>query len=194
LASSTPTPPTSAIPDDASGEGARDRVLLVAVAGVSYAFPVAQVTEVVRHAVLTPVPRAPALTRGLVNVRGLVVTVLDLAQLLARDPVVSVARVVDAPARADVALGDERVPPRDAEGELRRAGLGESIVLLMHRGRAVGVTVDAVHGVVPLEAEAPSGDAPVQHGAWVRATGRAALGLDADRLLAPVMLMAEEGR
>lgn len=158
-------------------------MLLVEVAERMYAWLVSEVREVLRGQPLTPIPRAPAVVLGLVNVRGLVVTVLDLPRLLAEHP-----------PSAHVAHGDEAYPPHDATAASGRAGLGASVVLLEHRGRAVGVTVDAVHGVVPLEVEGTTAAAPVRHGARLRVAGREAIGLEAERLLAPVMLMAEDGR
>lgn len=158
-------------------------MLLVEVGAQSYAWPVSEVREVLRGQPLTPIPRTPAVVLGLVNVRGLVVTVLDLPRLLAEHPPV-----------ADLALGDEACPAHDAAAAPGRAGLGASVVLLEHRGRAVGVTVDAVHGVVPLEVEGTAATAPVRHGARLLVAGREAIGLEAERLLAPVMLMAEDGR
>ena len=57
-------------------------VLVVTAAGVRYAIPVQQVREVIRPDRITPVPGAPQMVWGIVNVRGAVVTVLDLAVLL----------------------------------------------------------------------------------------------------------------
>jgi chemotaxis signal transduction protein len=182
LASSTPTPP---IPD-APLDDERPRALLVTVGAQTYAWSVTDVREVLRPQPLTAVPRAPALVRGLMNVRGLVVTVLDLPTLLAGE----------APHHTGVPAaiqGDDADPSRDAATINRRAGLGASVVLLEHRGRAVGVTVDAVLGVVPLD-ETRDGDPMVRHGAPLQIAGRDVIGLEADRLLAPVMLMAEEER
>ena len=57
-------------------------VLAVTARGVRYGIPVQQVREVIRPDRITPVPGAPSLVWGIVNVRGAVVTVLDLAVLL----------------------------------------------------------------------------------------------------------------
>lgn len=160
--------------------------MLVTVGAQTYAWSVGEVREVLRPQPLTAVPRAPAFVLGLMNVRGLVVTVLDLPALLAGET----QHHSSAPPAIQ---GDDADPSRDAVIANRRAGLGASVVLLEHRGRAVGVTVDAVLGVVPLD-EARDGDPMVRHGTPRQIAGRDVIGLEADRLLAPVMLMAEEER
>lgn len=50
--------------------------------GKLYGVPVERVQEVLRSAVLTRVPLAPAAVRGLINLRGEIVTVVDLRQPL----------------------------------------------------------------------------------------------------------------
>ncbi len=56
--------------------------LIVVVDGRLYAIPVGQVREVIRPVGITRVPGAPRSVLGIVNVRGAVVTLLDLAALL----------------------------------------------------------------------------------------------------------------
>lgn len=90
----------------------------------------------------TRLPGAPAHVQGLVNLRGTIVTVLDLAARL--EP--------DAP-RPDEALA------------------GRSIVLVEHGSRVVGAAVDEVmdvQGVVPEPVEEASGGA---RGGLVRGLG-----------------------
>ena len=123
-------------------EDERERVLLVVMDGgggaikgtgplidgntgrdvMSYAMNVSLVREVIGARAVTRVPGTPAVMRGLVNVRGMVVTVLDLA----------------------AALGSSR------ETGLRTQMPG-SIVLLEHCGRLVGLAVDSVRDVRPLD-------------------------------------------
>lgn len=69
-------------------------MLVVRVGERQYAIPVAQVREVFRAERVTHVPGAPALVRGIVNVRGAVVTVLDLAELLGAGRAVTSTSVV----------------------------------------------------------------------------------------------------
>ena len=73
---STATPTSAAT-------GATLRLLLFAVAGTVYGCDISAVREIVpiRHA--TRLPGAPAYVRGLINLRGAIVTVIDLAARLA---------------------------------------------------------------------------------------------------------------
>ena len=48
--------------------------------------PIGQVEEINHHLELTPVPHAPACVRGLMNLRGEVVTVIDLRVVLGLQP------------------------------------------------------------------------------------------------------------
>jgi purine-binding chemotaxis protein CheW len=171
LDSSTPTPTT---PDDADLDEERPRALVIEVAGRAYALPVATVRGVIRASRLTPIPGAPPAALGLVNVRGLVVTVLSLAEL----------------------LRDEAGASRDANGPVARAIPPVSVVLLEYRGRAVGVAVDAVLGVRPLDAgdETPEQGGDAANDAAVAEHATPATVLDPEALLAHVMLSAEDGR
>ncbi len=49
------------------------------IAGTDYGLPILTVKEILQHDEPTPVPGAPASIRGVINVRGSVVPVLDLA-------------------------------------------------------------------------------------------------------------------
>ena len=53
-------------------------VLVFEVGGQTYALPTADVREVVRAVAITPLPDAPAVIEGVVNVRGRVLPVLDV--------------------------------------------------------------------------------------------------------------------
>lgn len=85
-----------ALPDDwfADDDELRPRSLVVTAGGVAYGVPVAQVREVVLPLLLRPVPGAPELLRGIVNVRGAIVTVLDLQALLSGARAVTAGSVV----------------------------------------------------------------------------------------------------
>lgn len=52
------------------------------LAGGAYAVPVEQVQEVLRPAPITRIPLAAPAVRGLLHLRGTIVTVIDLAQVL----------------------------------------------------------------------------------------------------------------
>jgi len=98
------------------------------------------VQEVIRCQEITPVPLAPAMVRGLINIRGQIATALDLRQRLGLPE-----RPVDQlPMNLVVRAGDERVsllvdkigdivkvepevfepPPEILEGEVRQLILG----------------------------------------------------------------------
>jgi len=60
-------------------EGPRTREILVfEIEGQKYGLPTADVREVVRAVTITPLPSAPAVIEGVVNVRGQVLPVLDM--------------------------------------------------------------------------------------------------------------------
>lgn len=154
-------------------------MLLIRLAAVSYGLPIGQVLEVIRPRQLTPIPGAPPIALGLINVRGMVCTVLDLARLLHERP-----------------SGDEAGETRDDSVANARGDLPASVVLLEHRGRAVGVAVDVVLGVHPVDAD---GTVPEQDGSAAR-DGCVQVGaeriplLDPEALLAHAMLSSEDGR
>jgi purine-binding chemotaxis protein CheW len=58
--------------------GKRTEYLAFTLAGDTYGAPVALVREILKPPPLTPVPRAPEATMGIVSVRGQLVTVIDL--------------------------------------------------------------------------------------------------------------------
>jgi len=62
--------------------GPRTEFLAFVLAGDVYAAPVALVREILKPPPLTPVPRAPHATLGIVSVRGQLVTVIDLRRRL----------------------------------------------------------------------------------------------------------------
>jgi purine-binding chemotaxis protein CheW len=62
------------------------------VQGSLYALDVSQLREVVRWQTVTPLPRAPELIEGVVDLRGTVVPVIDLARALGRGAVETGAR------------------------------------------------------------------------------------------------------
>ncbi len=58
------------------------------VGGAVYAIDVAQLREVVRWQPVTPMPRAPELLEGVLDLRGAVLPVVDLGRVLSGAPVV----------------------------------------------------------------------------------------------------------
>ncbi|HUQ80099.1 MAG TPA: chemotaxis protein CheW [Gemmatimonadaceae bacterium] len=84
---------STATPTDAPA-GPTLRLLLFAVAGTVYGCDIGAVREIVpiRHA--TRLPGAPPHVRGLINLRGAIVTVIDLAARLAGSAVTTDGSVV----------------------------------------------------------------------------------------------------
>jgi purine-binding chemotaxis protein CheW len=58
--------------------GSTREVLVFEVAGQRYGLPTVDVRELVRAVTITPLPSAPAMIEGVVNVRGRVLPVLDV--------------------------------------------------------------------------------------------------------------------
>jgi purine-binding chemotaxis protein CheW len=63
-----------------------DRYVLLSIASAHYAVLEAFVTELERIPKITPVPRVPAWIRGVTNLRGDVLSVIDLRAFLGLDP------------------------------------------------------------------------------------------------------------
>ena len=76
---------STATPTDASEASTTGalRLLLFAVAGTVYGCDISAVREIVPLRRATRLPGAPSYVRGLVNLRGAIVTVIDLAARLA---------------------------------------------------------------------------------------------------------------
>lgn len=64
-----------------------------------------KVQEINRHVDITPVPQAPACVRGVINLRGDVVTVLDLRTVLELEP----AEITDQSRNMIAKAGDEQI-------------------------------------------------------------------------------------
>lgn len=64
------------------GEGPGIQLLLFALGGESYAFPLERVREVVKPGPITPVPSIPEHILGVMNLRGEILPVLDPKRLL----------------------------------------------------------------------------------------------------------------
>ncbi|MFN0099813.1 MAG: chemotaxis protein CheW [Gemmatimonadaceae bacterium] len=68
--------------DGATGDSRAPRYLLVEVGGQSVAWELVQIREIVSARNVTRLPGAPVWVLGLLNLRGTVLTVVDLAQRL----------------------------------------------------------------------------------------------------------------
>lgn len=121
---------------------AATRTLLFRVGSRVYGCDIDCVREIIPWRCATRLPGAPAYVQGLVNLRGTIVTVLDLAARLEPD-----------------------APARDESSAAR------SIVLVEHGTRLVGAAVDEVmdvQGIAPEPVEEASGGA---RGGLVRGLG-----------------------
>jgi purine-binding chemotaxis protein CheW len=127
-------------------------VLLVGVEGRAYGLDVGHVREILRFRAPTRLPGAPAHVLGLINMRGLLVPVIDLARRLhgtASNPHAASIVLVEHGARAvgvTVAEVHDVVPLDDAACE-RAAGAGE-------HGIAAGVARVRDGAVVLLDVSA----------------------------------------
>ena len=124
------------------GTGSADAVkeamsdaLAVLIEGARMGIPVENVREVVALANLTPVPSAPPIVRGVSQVRGQVLPVLDPA----------VRAGVGQGFGVGVAVGTGHEP--------RTPRLGDAIVLVELDGVRAALLVDEVIGVEPADAE-----------------------------------------
>ncbi len=110
--------------------------VVVRVADQRYGIPVSQVREVLRPGVITRVPGAPEIVVGIVNVRGAVVTVLDLSALLTGERAVTAASIVllehgtRLVGLAVQSVRDVRTIPSDAEASSLEVGADEDVVPL----------------------------------------------------------------
>ena len=59
--------------------GGAERYLTFALAGEVYALPILDITEIMEYRALTVVPMMPSFLRGVINLRGRVVPVVDMA-------------------------------------------------------------------------------------------------------------------
>jgi purine-binding chemotaxis protein CheW len=57
------------------------------VRGQSFGVDVQQVREIVRASAITPLPRAPRLVEGVIDLRGAIIPVVDLGRALGGDPI-----------------------------------------------------------------------------------------------------------
>jgi purine-binding chemotaxis protein CheW len=68
-------------------EETRVELACLEVRGQLYGIDVQQVREIVRAQELTPLPRAPALVEGVIDLRGVIIPVVDLGRALGGAPV-----------------------------------------------------------------------------------------------------------
>jgi purine-binding chemotaxis protein CheW len=106
-----------------------DRYLTFALGGEIYALPILDITEIMEFRSLTVVPMMPTFIRGVINLRGRVVPVVDMAARFGR--------------------GMTQVARRTSIIIVEAAGAGED----GEAGTDMGIMVDAVNKVVHLSAD-----------------------------------------
>jgi purine-binding chemotaxis protein CheW len=72
-------------------ESSQVELACLEVRGQVYGIDVQQVREIVRAQTLTPLPRAPELVEGVIDLRGVIVPVVDLGRALGGAPIADVA-------------------------------------------------------------------------------------------------------
>ena len=72
-------------PEAAGGVVSRERFVLFSIASTHYAVPASFVTELERVPKVTAVPRVPAWIRGVTNLRGDILSVIDMRTFLGLD-------------------------------------------------------------------------------------------------------------
>lgn len=134
------------------------RLCTFRLGGMILALPADDVREVIRHDAPTPVPLAPEGVVGLINLRGEIATVVDVARRLGREPAPRAGGIglVLRGARGTVTLRAERAgdvveaddasfepPPETLKGSARELVAGtykiaDVLVLLLDSGRILG--------------------------------------------------------
>lgn len=133
------------------------------VGGGYFGVPVEKVQEVVRPQPVTPVPLAPKVIRGLINLRGQILTALDLRYRLGLGDLGDTAKLMNVVVRTDDApvsfLVDEieevldvgedsfEAPPDTLQGEMRNLITGAyklegRLLLALNTERAVNLSSD----------------------------------------------------
>lgn len=82
----TPLPAACGGPDLKDGEVSRAQVVVCRVGGDAFALPGPQVAEILPLRPIWPVPGCPAAVAGIIDVRGRICSVLELATLLGYPP------------------------------------------------------------------------------------------------------------
>ena len=116
-------------------------LLRMAVGGVAMAVPIDDVREILEVGRLTPLPRTPDFVRGVMNLRGAVVPVIDLAARVGM-AAISIGR------RSCLVVVEAE--PLVIEGDL---AAGEAAGDALHGALVVGLMVDAVYEVFDVMAD-----------------------------------------
>jgi len=75
----TPATQTQPTPADSQGHEEQQQYLTFMLSGETYAISILRIKEIIQYGQLTEVPRMPDFIRGVINLRGAVVPVIDLS-------------------------------------------------------------------------------------------------------------------
>jgi purine-binding chemotaxis protein CheW len=144
-------------PEAAASPLATIELACFAVGDVTLAVDVQHLREVARCPALTPLPKAPALIEGVIDLRGRVIPVVDLGRALLDLPIVDdpLARV--AVLECDGLVFGLRIGAVAEVVTLSTASLEEPPALATHAG------YDAVRAVLRREGQAPALVISVEH-------------------------------
>lgn len=128
IAASGPQLPAVATPASAMESS---QYLTFMLAGETFALGILNIKEIIEYGVLTTVPMMPVFIRGVINLRGRVVPVIDLAARFGREP----TRVARRTSIVIIEIGVD-------EGGQRGSELQE-----------IGIMVDAVNEVIEIDVD-----------------------------------------
>lgn len=117
--------------------------------GNVYAIEVSCVREVVHCQAVTPLPKAPALIEGVIDLRGAVVPVVDLGRVLGGEPVKEDGQARIAVVQVEGLVFGMRVDAATQVVSVDAAALEEPPALATHSG------YDAVRAVLRRDGDAP---------------------------------------
>ena len=103
------------------------QLVIISLGDARYAIDVQQIREIVKPKSITPIPHTPSFVEGLMNLRGQIVTVINLAERLA-----ALNKEIFA------ANEDKRLPQ-------------ERIVVINHGGELIGLRVQTVEHVMSVK-------------------------------------------
>jgi len=161
-------------------EQSNDQYLTFFIRGEEYAVSILRVKEIIEYESITRVPTTPAHVRGVLNLRGTVLPVIDLAAKFGHGDS-EATRTTCVIVAETKHLGQAPSPDRTGEGACPTL--------------VVGLLADAVSSVVDIPADAV--EPPPSFGTNIRVDfltgmgkleGRLVLILDLDRILSPLEL------
>jgi len=80
--SRVPTSPSEVVFNETTADNEAHRLLAFLLGGEEYGISILTVREIIRLTEITPVPRAPSWIKGIISIRGMILPILNLHQLL----------------------------------------------------------------------------------------------------------------